>query len=78
MGIELKNKAKTTGWFHLVSRAYFVRLKITNTEQTMPTIEQNMPHFIKEMEMHDKAAKAPKNKAKLVSSFPTLNFFITH
>ena len=33
-----------------------------------------MPHFIKEIDTQDKAAKTPKNKAKLVKSFPMLIF----
>ena len=41
-------------------------------------MEQNIPHFINEIDTQDNAAKMPKNKAKLVKSFPKLIFFITH
>gem|GEM_PF-4583405 len=72
MGIELRNKAITTGWFHLVSSMYCVRLKMTNTEQIMPAMAQNIPIFKSDMDRHDKAANDPNNTAKKVSVFPRL------
>ena len=78
--MELRIKASTIGWFHLVIIWNCVRLKITNTEQMIPAMAQNIPSFNKEIDKQDKAAKTPKNKAKLVKSFPMLIFIflLTH
>jgi hypothetical protein len=36
-----------------------------------------MPHFNKEIDIHDNAAKTPKNTAKPVKNFPKLIFILS-
>ena len=76
IGIELRNNATTTGWFHLVSSMYCVRRKMTNTEQIIPPMAQNIPSFNTEIDKQDKAANEPKINAKTVSTLPKLILFV--
>ncbi len=49
---------------------------MTNTEQIMPAMAQNMPSFNNEIDKQDNAANEPKINAKTVSTLPKLIYLV--